>query len=46
MRVIEVPGLGCRALIVECDDETLLLIDADLGIEERIAVMGSVMAET
>jgi hypothetical protein len=44
MRTIDVPELGCKAIIVDCEDERLLLIDAALAAVEREKVMRDVLA--
>lgn len=44
MRVIDVPGLGWEAAVVDIEGETLLLMDVALSVDERIGVMNEVMA--
>lgn len=39
MRTIDVPDLGCKAIVVDCEDERLILIDAALAAAEREEVM-------
>jgi hypothetical protein len=44
MRVIDVTGLGCRAIVVDCDDERILLVDAGLPAEARLIVLHDALA--
>jgi hypothetical protein len=46
VRTIDVPELGCRAIVVDCEDEQLLLLDAGLDATERADVMRDVLAAT
>lgn len=43
-RVVEIAGLGEEAVIVETDTIRLLLIDPSLSHEDRIDILGQVMA--
>jgi hypothetical protein len=45
VRPLDVQGLGWDAAVVDIEGETLLLIDADLCVDDRIKVLNRALAE-
>ena len=43
MRTLDVTGLGWDAVIVDVEGEAIVLIEADLDVDQRIDVLSRVM---